>query len=37
MVWIMNNYHNSGMKELSVQFIRKVMNLIVTTTDQFHD
>jgi len=32
----MNNYHNSGMKELSVQFIRKVTNLTVIMTDQLY-
>ena len=36
MMWIKNNYHNNGLKELSIQFIRKVIDLIVTTTHQLH-
>jgi hypothetical protein len=31
-----SNYHSSGMKESSVQFIRKERDLTVTTVDQLH-
>ena len=32
----MSNYHNNGMKELSVQSIRMVTDLTETTKDQLH-
>jgi len=32
----MSKYHDNGMKESSVQFIRKVTDKTVTTIDQLH-